>query len=164
MPFADVLLPVDEEPRARFPASRARCLVHASIVLRVPGGHQHPALFRSEALQVGKLRKRRRRRFFEHHVLAGGERLAGDPVAHLRRRADGDGFEVGRLRQQLGMIAERERVPDRQPALARDRRELEGVALGDDRQMLVLRDLAEPDDADAMHKCNPPKILPFALC
>jgi hypothetical protein len=55
-----------------------------------------------------------------------------------------------RVRQQRRRIAVGPRARHAQAALARHRDQFEGIAGGDYRQMLVLRDLAQADDADAV--------------
>ena len=109
-----------------------------------------------EALEIGELR----------HVAVGGfSSITCLPAASASRaiscRACG-GVQMatasssGSLGEKLGVVFEGERVARLQSALARDGGELEGRALGDDRQMLVLRDLAEPDDADPVLFHPPP--------
>jgi hypothetical protein len=80
-------------------------------------------------------------------VLAGGQRLARDGVANMRRRADGDRIDGDR-------VVERVRGREgRDPcgvdaALADEADQFEIRALGDDRQMLIDRDLADADHGD----------------
>ena len=57
------------------------------------------------------------------------------------------------------MIAEGERDARRQAALAGDRDKLERAVRGDDRQVLVLRDLAEADDGDPVPACRCPPAM-----
>ena len=82
-------------------------------------------------------------------MLAGIERGKGDLGSRLRRRADDHRVEIGCLGDEVAPVAIG--VVDavgRQATLARNRDEIERVVTPDDRNMLVLGDLAEADDPD----------------
>ena len=83
---------------------------------------------------------------------------AGNAIAHLGRRADGDGFEAGRFVEKIVPVAIGVLdAVDGEAALAGDGNQLEGRVLLQHGNMLILGDLAEADDADPMRhpECSP---------
>ena len=94
-----------------------------------------------------ELAHRWRRRLFHQHVQARVQRIARDGEARLRRHAECDGIKLHATAEQLGGRLEMRHVAI---ALARgdDGGEVEILVLGDDRQVLVLGDLAEADDGE----------------
>src|SRR5688572_28343241 len=67
-----------------------------------------------------------------------------------RRRPDADRTKIGRVGEQRFVVFEGERAAGRQAALAGNGRQPIRRVLGNDRQVLVLRDLSQPDHADGV--------------
>ena len=100
---------------------------------------------RGEALEIGEFAQGGGGRFLEEDVLAGRESGAGDRVARLRGRADGDRVEVVQTQHLLPILEGMRHPVDGDAALARDRDEREGGVGPDHGQVLILGDLAEAD-------------------
>ena len=126
-------------------------LVDGLVVLGMPGREDDLADLRGERLQILELAQGRGGRLFQEHALAGEQRLAGDLVADLRRRADRHRVEVREASAARGSPGRCTSRPHGESPRWLDtaRSSKSGIGL-DDRQMLILRDLAEADDADAV--------------
>jgi hypothetical protein len=145
VPLAHILLPGHQQTFDGAAGERLPCFVDGAIVLRVPGREERAAGRGRAPLEIDEFAHGGRRRLLQEHVLARLKGGAGDLVARLRRRADGHGVEIGQAQHLLPI---RERVRDSldcDSALARHRHELEGGVSLNDRQVLVLGDLAEAD-------------------
>ena len=136
--------------RMRRPARRRRASSTAGLYCECQVAKMTRFLSGRVLLEVLELRDRRRRRLFEQHVLACCQGFTRDRVADRGRRADRDGVEIRHGREELRRRSEARHAVLRDAALAHDGGETEAWVLGDDRQVLVLRDLAEPDDRDAV--------------
>ena len=90
---------------------------------------------------------RRRRRLFHQHVKAGVQRIAGDVEARLRRHAERHRIELQSGGEKFGRGLEAWHLPVG-AARGDDGGQFEVAVLGNDRQVLVLGDLAETDDGE----------------
>ena len=79
------------------PASAFFASCDGLVILGVPRGEDGLADLVGQELQVLKFAQGGGGRLFQEHALAREKRLAGDLVAHLRRRADGDRLDVRHL-------------------------------------------------------------------
>jgi hypothetical protein len=107
-----------------------------------------PAAAVGELLELLHLAQRHARRLLEQAGEARVEAVAGDRIAHRRRRADRDGAEVLHLAKHLRMAGEARHAGMAVAAAADRPRQLEMRIAFDRGDVLVLRDLAVADDPD----------------
>jgi hypothetical protein len=113
-------------------------------VLRMPGLVQRAAVNLGETNQIIELAERGAGWFFHQHVTARAEHQPGRLVVRLRRSADCHGIQVGSSRKHLFETRVARSTFD-YVMTAGDGEELESRVGSDTRNVLIARDLADPD-------------------
>jgi hypothetical protein len=149
MPFAHILEPADVEQAYPRVAKQPCRLFDRLVVLGMPGREQCPARRASEAYEMLDLAERGRGRLFEQDVNPRIHGFAGDGMANIGRRADGERVDFAWKRLEHLLMASEMRHPDFGVGAAiDDGRQLKTRIGGDHRRMLVAGDLAKADDGD----------------
>jgi len=114
---------------------------------RVPGSKKPHTLSFGKIDQRQHFADRHARRFLQENVPTPFQRVAGEFVTHLRRRAQRHCLNLGDRVQQCRQVAEA-RHPVELVMRAGNGNELECIARPKGRNVLVTGDLAEADDCD----------------
>ncbi len=114
---------------------------------RVPGSKQCHALLSGKIDERQHFADRHARRFFQENVPARFQRIAGQFITYLGRRAQRHRFNFGDRVQQCRQVAEA-RHPVELVMRAGNGNQLECIARLEGRNMLVPGDLAQADDGD----------------